>query len=191
MDHVLFCLQTTKSKIPFNYRIICPTFKLLLEGQEERINAPGITRGMCQKAATAVREIKRRLRRENRGVSSCCLHLAVRILKELWFRLISWWAFHSASFRLPLEIALRWKVLGEKKGTLLCLTLLIWEHIETGNVILAQLFTTKQAEDCQILEGEEWHIEKSDKATQHMGDHGNGLPTYSATVTLCPEHTDF
>lgn len=146
---------------------------------------------MCQKAATAVREIKRRLRRENCGVSSCCLHLAVRILKELWFRLISWWAFHSASFRLPLEIALRWKVLGEKKGTLLCLTLLIWEHIETGNVILAQLFTTKQAEDCQILEGEEWHIEKSDKATQHMGDHGNGLPTYSATVTLCPEHTDF
>lgn len=116
---------------------------------------------MCQKAATAAREIKRRLRRENRGVSSCCLHLAVRILKELRFRLISWWAFHSASFRLPLEIALRWKVLEEKKGTLLCLTLLIWEHIETGNVILAQLFTTKQAEDCQILEGEEWHIEKT------------------------------
>lgn len=147
---------------------------------------------MCQKAATAVREIKRRLRRENCGVSSCCLHLAVRILKELWFRLISWWAFHSASFRLPLEIALRWKVLGEKKRHFALPYLIDLRTYRDRKRYSGSIIHNKASRGLSDFGGRRvTYWKDSDKATQHMGDHGNGLPTYSATVTLCPEHTDF
>lgn len=107
-------------------------------------------------------------------------------LKDFSFRFISWWAFHSVSSSLLLQTALRQKFAGRKT---LCFALPYWfENIQRQEILLWLDYSQKACRDLSDFEGREvTYWEDSDKITQQMGLHGNGLPACPVTLMLSPK----
>lgn len=122
-------------------------------------------------------------------------HLAVFTLlstcfKDFRVRLISWWAFHFVSSRLPLETALRWKCSGRKT---LCFALPYWsENIQRQEILFWLNYSQKSKQRLVRF----WR-KKSDILKRQWQNNPENRPTcewfttHIVTVMLCPEYTTF